>query len=692
MDVNFNKKSFNKFILEWNPIEEKYFPKGKRDSNIDKNGKLKVEILNRFYFDTNQSISKEKLFNIYRTVSQLYFQDVAAEYQKIIEDVFNKFIYLTVNIDGIDMLFDSSYFDIEWQMHYNYDFNKHSSMYYRDHYIHQVRNMYEMFMFLKRFGFESYCEEWFEKKHTNFVCDYVQKAVEYDLKNMFEKDKNLYKKIVEQREDFQKGQYDEYILKQLLHELIYSVIIVSSLVHDIGYPLSFLLKEDRSISSFLPNAMKFINSIDNVSYLDSKLNDSLLYKLISKEEIEERIKKYDHGVLSAIILLLYYYDNGKIYSFKKVDRAIIELSALIIYNHTIKYKSHENSRNKKYHYINNVFTKNPLSYLFRICDDIQEWERVYFENTEMSNYLICEKCHTPIISINDRKNADDKIKYQCTCNENIISNLRKNRYRKTINVNSCKEVILKSDDRLVLNGIPQDKELIFYYDLFNLLEIARYNPTFAKYRANEIKKIKKALDNQNDFGFMYIDFFMSSNPVEIKLEILFQFVKKKDIKNYNDLLKCISVNIKNKDIKCRFEIYFEIIKIIMKYEKEESLNINYRKRQKDKIMNIISQIDNIYFRKLLDKAIDGFFDRCDCNKTNINPNLRMQKQINKNQIVSLKNTYMNLYQSTAEEINDGCYYMDTYEYKEYIKNNCEKDNWNFYLDLECFYELNILIK
>lgn len=497
----FSEKNFIEFIDKWDSLKEKYFYNNK---NINEMYKLYGKILHLFYIDSNNSVSNKQLYNVYKTVNLLYFEDEAQKYQHIIENVFNKFIYQTVNIEGIDILFDSKFFDIEWAMHFGYDFSKNSSTFYRDHYMHQVRNMYEMLTLLKEWKIEDYCKKWIIESN-NIVSEYVNTSLTYDVETMSDKKRKIYEEIVELNNAFEKkkinseyleSKYNDLIFKQLTHEFIYSVTIVTSLLHDIGYPLSYLLKQHNSVLEMLPNSMQFINSIDNIAAIDSKIRDSLLYKVVGIKEIKSGIEKKDHGVLSAIILLLYYYDNGKIYHLNRTDRAIIEMSALIIYNHTIKYKIQEQDK-KEYFYYQNIYAKNPLSYVFRICDDIQEWDRVYFENTKSSNYLICNKCYTPYvlneeIETNDDSKSLDENKnnkkilvkpktYKCSCGEiHEILNLRQNEYRKTINVKCCKEVEISKKE--------EEKKIIFRYDLFNLLEICKYNVDYATYRAKEIKK------------------------------------------------------------------------------------------------------------------------------------------------------------------------------------------------------------
>ena len=109
-----------------------------------------------------------------------------------------------------------------------------------------------------------------------------------------------------------------------------------------------------------------------------------------------------------------HYNKGFIRQFSPVKRMVIELAAVVIFSHTLKYKIHDE---KEYDEIRPMFYENPLSFLFRLCDDMQEWDREYFEISFKHNYFICEKCHT--MHYYDKKEK----KYYCCCNTSRGINL-----------------------------------------------------------------------------------------------------------------------------------------------------------------------------------------------------------------------------------------------------------------------------
>ena len=188
------------------------------------------------------------------------------------------------------------------------------------------------------------------------------------------------------------------------------------------------IQRNNDFLSFLSNPAysKNIFDFDNISNV---IQNSLLFGIIGADVIKKQLigSSYnDHGIISSIVLLMHYYENGTIYSLNPLKRAIIELAAIIIYDHTCKYKSLDDS-NCRENYPR--WSKNPLSILFRVVDDIQEWDRVYFEFKPYSNIRICPVCKMPML----KKEIDfvdwpvmvnefTKYKHICACNKNEIKN------------------------------------------------------------------------------------------------------------------------------------------------------------------------------------------------------------------------------------------------------------------------------
>ena len=249
---------------------------------------------------------------------------------------------------------------------------------------------------------------------------------------------------------------------------------------------------------------------DKSSYdkIVAKLSKSLLFQLVDKRDILRRCESGDHGVISSIIFLLHFYESGLIFSLPIEQKASIEIAALAIYNHTNKYESIlGEDKHAECHYQRAIFKLNPISFLLRLCDDAQEWNRTYFEISNAASLLYCAKCHTPLIrvkgktinyinSMNINSNGtaskridDDCSLYMCRCGENgNLSNAyfknEKTDFKRRIiyNVNTCTSLTLDIDE----SKITFD----FGYDYFRLLRMCSLGSSYAFQRVKELNYIK----------------------------------------------------------------------------------------------------------------------------------------------------------------------------------------------------------
>lgn len=71
----------------------------------------------------------------------------------------NKIIHQYINIDGLERLFSEKYIDFEWEMHLGIDYKNHQMKFYRDHFVHQIRNAYCMHVLLEEFQFREKIED-----------------------------------------------------------------------------------------------------------------------------------------------------------------------------------------------------------------------------------------------------------------------------------------------------------------------------------------------------------------------------------------------------------------------------------------------------------------------------------------------------------------------------------------------------
>ncbi len=501
---NFNR--LKEFIREFNPIEQRYL----------KYTGQKEEVLK--YLEKCQKAGIERRWKLdeiedtYQTIKKVYGEK-NDEFCEIIEGASEKFLDQYVDIEGICQMFKSSYFYFEWMMHLEYNKEKHDYTNYRDHYVHQVRNMYEMFTFLDEMGFDKRCLEVYQSL-DNEVGKLIRKSIIEEIYNM----------PGEEREIWDKAQVSEEKLKGILYSyLFHASAIVASLLHDIGYPVAYVGRTVRELGNFLPFTNQFIEEMEAGTTIHSALQDSLLYQVVGQKEVASQIAERDHGALSAVILLYKYYNNGKIAGLAPVKRAVIELSALMIYNHTMKFKDMGSTKS---HHHRNVFCENPMSYLFRLCDDLQEWSRSYFEISRQSNFFVCGDCFMPLTrnAMVEGQKLKGEIKYSCWCGDNKGINTTTFAYRRLYNVEACKEIQLEISKEAKTGR--ESLTIHVQYEKSKMLQLAAYSLGFALKRAEGMQEIKKMLRGQSNFPDTFVDFFVSNNPIMLKAEIVADWFEK----------------------------------------------------------------------------------------------------------------------------------------------------------------------
>ncbi len=540
----FSSDEMQNYLEDFDVIGQKYFYWLDKQT-VDKSelDDLKDRIFRRWHQnDMIDRYSVENAIDTYQTLEKVYGKKYRGDenYLKVglPNLVTERFLKHYVNIPGADKLFSSKYFGFEWGMHLEYKEKKKDYSYYRDHYIHQIRNMYEMFIMLDDLKFRDLCKIVYSQNNS-VIGECIWHSIDEEIRGLRLEDESIFQDIYKIYEKSVNGKLKLGELQREIyfHEIICSASVLAALVHDIGYPVTYMSRVADELQDFVPIIRDFMDIKMNIPHIYAELEQSVLFRFFSHELIEKKLKDRDHGAVSAVILLKYYYNKGFIRQFSPVKRMVIELAAVVIFSHTLKYKIHDE---KEYDEIRPMFYENPLSFLFRLCDDMQEWDREYFEISFKHNYFICEKCHT--MHYYDKKEK----KYYCCCNTSRGINLTGFLYRRLVQVNTSDEVVMQYS-----YGESNDTigKLVIHikYDLFKLLLMSNYNSNFAKIRAEEIRKIKRELANQRNFPQTLIDSVITANPIILKIKIIEKFddnsfninLNRMDYSDVDALFECI---------------------------------------------------------------------------------------------------------------------------------------------------------
>lgn len=515
--MRLDKESMSAFMQSYDVLKQKYFWDM---DNIPATLMKQIVLSKKRCYGAEESWDYEKAKNTYLTVRDVY-DDEMKDYLGILQIALEKFLGDFVNIEGIEQLFTSSYFDFEWLMHLEYSSDKHDYIRYRDHYIHQIKNMYEMLVLLDEYGYMDYCIRAYQSG-LNLIANQIRVGIEDQIRMIDDRGQEtaIFKKLTQRKvhnvshEETLKRK-KEYCYRYMIH----AVSIVAALTHDIGYPVAYMLRTTEKLHSFLPLSEAFLHLNDAMPHLNEILQGSLLYQTVGSQQIAKRIKeKKDHGAISAVILLSKYYETGAIYHLEPIEKMVIELSAVVIYNHTLKYDYMTGKTEQNYR---NMFEDDPISYLFRWCDDIQEWGRVYFDISKKSNFLICPHCHMPISRERENRKSAVPIRYSCACG---ATGVRRTQfpYRKMTNISACRA--LEITETVCPAGGQRRLKISMEYDLISLLQLSLYNPQFAKQRADGVYEVKRMLNGQKIIPTVYIDTFLTNNPIAIKVRCLERYL------------------------------------------------------------------------------------------------------------------------------------------------------------------------
>lgn len=564
-----NDRELLEYYRNFNSIEYKY---GKYiDEYIDKplmRVQYRQELIEHEQARNFSELTKKDMNSTVKNLENIYGKrQIAENIAKIYQLVYTKVIGEYINIDGVERLFNDKYANYEWELHLGMNYESHEMKCYRDHFIHQVKDAFTMDRLLEN-GYLDAVRNILKEESNSKVSAFVKKYVDIQC----EKDNYLAKLLDEDKftKEKQKDYYTDTIIKMSSY--------IAALFHDIGYPIVNNMRGNQDIMEYIFETYNLNDYSVNFNKITALLGNSLLFKVESIKRIKKRLEgnkevnqKIDHGVVSAIVFLLHFYENGAIHRLEPYKICAVEIAALAIYNHTNKYNYINNE--KKEDYERNIFFQNPISHLLRISDDLQEWGRIYFQLTDKSNLIICNRCKMPIIKIDNGENQDEGIvEYRCNCcknNEKIFKRVFSEdgfSYRRIYKVTICEEVKIEWKNEL------KEEHIYLNYDLDRMLHIAYISPLYAKDRGKEIKRLKRLFLRQATPYNTYIHTFMSTNIIAIKSEIVGEKLLKEELEKHSP----------------------ELIAELKKFNVERCLEIGSGLKDKlDKYENICTELNNV---------------------------------------------------------------------------------------------------
>lgn len=430
--VTFNTDSWLRFLADFDPIEEsswyRYF------KNIGETKQRKYEImvraktLHKTYHpalpqDDTPSPLAFNLSNIYGQSSEQIW-----DYINAYRNTQNNIIINYLGLDGLEQLFSSYYFQFEWMMHVKPNFVNGDGALYRDHFLHQTRNAWVGYVYLHQFEWMRNIIDWLDNNPTNTIVEHINHAVALETSQRLRDDGinrdgplhellNIYIEEIEKADtvdiqdfleshlylhcaDFKKQQPSQkqyIILYQLLRfELIQSTWFIAALLHDIGYPIQYIRTQRDMVANYLPS-MNWPEMAREQCYddLQKLLKNSLLFKVVQEKDLHKGFIEDNHGTISALVMLNHFYQQGTVHSFSAIKQCAIDWAAVCIQQHTQRFQASLNDTSSRY--VVDEFKNNALGYLLRMVDDLQEFDRFYFNIQNQPSTVFCSVCGMPLI-------------------------------------------------------------------------------------------------------------------------------------------------------------------------------------------------------------------------------------------------------------------------------------------------------
>lgn len=171
-----------------------------------------------------------------------------------------------------------------------------------------------------------------------------------------------------------------------------------------------------------------------------------------------------------------------------------------------------------------IFRLDPISFLLRICDDLQEWQRFLVVIGETHNYLKCSQCGRIIVP-----DSGGKQEYSCPCGK---------QFRKITQIKNKKLNYIDICNGLELNSDRGSIVITLQYDCYRQLELLLSDYSTVLYRNKGLEELNCMLEHQKYLPKIELKYFLSNNPLKLISHMLEESKKSpKEIEDWVDSLK-----------------------------------------------------------------------------------------------------------------------------------------------------------
>ncbi|MCI8464399.1 MAG: hypothetical protein HFI63_00840 [Lachnospiraceae bacterium] len=422
----------------------------------------------------------DAIVEICRNLEVFYSRKEVMEEACLIDNVL-EILHQYMGIEGMENLLLSNYAAIENAIFLEYSSGGTPGRI-REHYKHQFRNAYLGLLLLDRMKLDRALEACLQEENNEYAS-YIMDCI---------------------RRDMEEGIAQEDAKQNTLREIIYKSYFAAALFHDIGYPLAHYFRASEQIQQFVP-FFKIVNPGVKTEFPEIKaiLNNSLLFRTIDAQEIKKKYENNDHGCLSAISFLMNFYFSGSIYNLGKGEknRCIVEMAAVAIYKHTDKFNGADRM----------IFSRDPISYLVRICDDMQEWQRFMVLIEDTHNYLMCTDCGRII-----HPGVDDAREYECDCGKQFRK-ITAHENKKVNYVDLCDSLTLSFEKETIVVDL--------HYNYYRQIELILSDYQGVIFREKGLQELHRMLQVQKYIPKIELRYMLSNNPVYLIQKMIEESMK-----------------------------------------------------------------------------------------------------------------------------------------------------------------------